>query len=522
MATVTTTLANATLSPTTFDVTQDTVFTVTHTEGAGRWILNPRFWYRETNTSSWQRNNFTQSGENFTFTYLSSLNYSDTGTFTVDGKFALNVSPIKTDTLSNATVSPNTVNNTLGASNTITVRANDGYIFSTAPTFKITRGATLATISIEGVKKDDQTYTYTFNIEQNDYYYFDVDGAAIADPNILQIDVTRMLNVSYTSDSSRTYNSKMNARNSYSIKANAGYTILETPYLLIYRGTSVQQSFTYDTSTETWNYDQVNYYSDVTKVYLVATGVTDSPLIQDYQMINAYKLSKDNATALKKERFYNYATEQYEDLGQYILSFTRYPFTVDVGDATAIQLGFKSTAINAPVVTNQIQTLTTDGILVNGLYKTNADISQCEITAYIQYIGATTIPSEYINTTIKIEIVTDVLSNFTTLIFYSNDSVILTKTTTIGYPIPYILETDKPKAYAEFSNGVKTLETINCQIVVRQRKNTSDMFTLSKRVDLNTLTGYNEISAVNLPMIINATVKEIDDIINTLSTGVYF
>lgn len=482
----------------------------------GRWYNEK--WYSDTL-------NFTKNKSNYTLTFTPSAKYTEAyvegkAIPTIAGQIAIDVSELQ-----NATVTPSMYKTALNETNVLTVKPSEGYIFNTPPIATVTYSAH-GSERYNGTLKQDFSYEFNIQVEYDDTIDVAITGTATKitpSGNEITVDTAQMKNVSYTAQSSKVYKTDLYARNIYQIKANEKFTLIETPYLLITHSTGQgRESFIYDSANDVWNINVLNFYSGVTKAAIVANAIGSTELLNEYQLINAYTLTKEQVTELKKQRFYNYATEQYEDLGEYILSFTRYPFQVETTDSANVQLGFKQTTINAPCVNKQVHTLSLGSVTVNGLYKNESDVSQCAITANIQYIGSIEISSEYINTEIKIEIAVDVLSNIASVFIYSNNVLVDTRQSVIGYAIPYILETDKPRAYTDFTNNVKTLEGVNCEIIVRQQKNTSGTFSSNRRATLNEISGYAKISDVELQMISGASAREIDEIINELSNGVYF
>lgn len=422
--------------------------------------------------------------------------------------------------LTQCKISPvdDTINYTVGTSNILTITPNTNCEFKSIPIIVI----------------NDITTEFTKN---NDNYEIDLNNLSITSnvtgtitsicdyiEDLIEIDTSNMQNVSFTETSKTTFNKTLYSTTSIEIQANNGYSMDGTPQLIIVNDTgSYPENFIFNETDNTWKItDLVNYYSNITKVYISATAIKETQIVSDYQFIKVYKTDKTIINALRKVRFYNFAEKQYEDLGQYILSFVRYPFSIETTETSKIVLGFFESEIDSSIIDTQLFTLSLGKHLINGIYKNENDVNSCKITANLKYYGLLSIDSKYINTEIEIKYITDILANKTSIEIYSNNVLINRVNCSIGFEIPYILETDRPKAYNDFSNNVKTLENIESIIIVEQNKNASENFNSNKYVSLNDLSNYNEIEKLEINVSKNMTLNEIEQIKTQLQNGIIF
>lgn len=467
---------------------------------------------------------FTLSNNIATFD-LKTLNINSDTTLTINATASINIDlTIDISELENATISPTIWNTALNAQNTIVVTPNKNYIFKDNPPKIYIQYENSGSEIINGTLNDD--YSYTFEATNSDIpYSVSVDGVAVyIEPtqNYINVNTNNMKNVSFTEDSSKVFYTDLYAENNYKIKVNNGYIINGTPYLEIITLTDTyKENFIFDTDNNIWYINELtNYYTNIQSVAIFANAISETPILSEYQLIKVYNTDKNIVNGLRQIRFYNVNDNVYEDLGNYILSFVRYPFSVENSENDNIYLGFYKSNISSPTVNKQLYTISLGKFLINGIYKNENDVNTCKITANLKYYGLLTIDSKYINTEIEIKYITDIISNQTSIEVYSNDILVDRVNCSIGFSIPYILETERPQQYSNFSNNIKTLENIESQIIVEQNINKNNLFNVNKYLDINKLTGYNEINNINLKVSTQMTLKEIEVIKSILQSGV--
>lgn len=273
------------------------------------------------------------------------------------------------------------------------------------------------------------------------------------------------------------YEELNNGDNTIIMEIPPNYIVVNTPYLRIQYINSYQDyQFTQSGNQFTLTIDNVDTLSIISAA-LYGNCEEDTQLITDFPTVRVYNVDKQKMTALMQERFYRLSTNDYIDLAQYILNYIRYPFTIaKTSSENTIILGYVSTQVKAKQSTNQLYEIELFNSLVSGETETSNDINASEIIFELPFIGRKTIDSKYINTVIKIVYKTDILTNNTTVLFYSNGVLIDNVDTVIGYNIPYTLKYEENKSFNNnFNNNLNT--NITPRVIVMYKKvieNTKD------------------------------------------------
>lgn len=249
--------------------------------------------------------------------------------------------------------------------------------------------------------------------------------------------------------------------------------------------------------------------------------VVETSLLSDFGAIRAYKTSKVLNRDLFNKRFYNVAENSYEDLGNYIISFVRYPFDVPTLGEASVMFGWFDSKIVAPLVEDGVYTFSLGKKVISGLYGDSSDIAQVDITLVLPYVGTIGLDKRYINTEIEVIYRVDILSNSCVVEVYSNSHFVESVECQIGYTIPYILKTDELTPNVKLTSTL--LQSYNPKAIIRQKKRidglpmkTAVMHTLSE------VSGYVKCGIVRLKTSEQMTMPEQEKIISLLQNGVVF
>lgn len=248
-----------------------------------------------------------------------------------------------------------------------------------------------------------------------------------------------------------------------------------------------------------------------------------TPIVEKFSLIDAYKVNSEIVKQLANKRFYEMTDgniSTYKDLGEYIISYVRYPFEIETTEEKNIFLGFVDTQITAPIIPDYTYTLDLGNVNISGIYGNKADIDNTSIRLSLKYFGFVDIDSRYINSKISIKIKVDVLTNTANVYIYSNDVIIDNKPITLGYSVPYILTTEKIDVYNKADNTVITLSEFDNYIEVTQKNNDSNLLSSNKEISIkDCATGYYRFDNLNIKDI--PTSEELDLLNSVLSNGIY-
>lgn len=257
-----------------------------------------------------------------------------------------------------------------------------------------------------------------------------------------------------------------NGDNTIVLKLPDNYIIVNNPYLRI-QYISYYQDYQF---TQSGNFFELTIQNvdilNIIRADLYGDCEEDTQLVSDFPTIRCYSVDKTKMNSLMNERFYRLSTNDYIDLAQYILNYIRFPFAIEKTDSdNIIVLGYVSTQTQTKLCKNQLYEIEIFNSLVLGETDTSNDIKNSEIVFELPFIARKTIDSKYINTVIKIVYKTDILTNKTTVLFYSNDVLIDSVDTIIGYNIPYTLKYDEIKSFNNnFNNNLN--KNINPKLTV--------------------------------------------------------
>ena len=459
--------------------------------------------------------NFTKSGNVYVLNVDATV-YNDVTAVSVNGTAITHALTITTTNLRNATLLNNMFDTT--TTNTITVTPTTNYSFvknCNDPKITISYGnSQTANILFELV---NGVYTATIDATQyNNITAVSASGKSYPNDEIYDIDITQLEHIHFTADSCQKIIYQENVY--IEVAIDSGYILDGVIKLALYSSGAGYQQLVYDAQKDVYSCTEMDFNHQGR--YLIGRAVADSPLISNYGAIRAYKPTNAQIRQLVDKRFYNVNTNEYEDLANYIISFVRYPFNVSTSNSSNVLFGFFDTQISVDLAEQQIYKLSLGKYLVAGLYGNSSDIDKCNIKILLPYADIYTLDSKYINTYIECIYNVDILANTCVIEIYSNDKLIDTLSTSIGYDIPYILKTDRvtPVNINLQSNILK--ERLP-KIEVRQRAKVANTYYKTlKRQTLSGVSGYYKCENILLTVSDKMTLAEQNEIKNLLSAGV--
>lgn len=438
--------------------------------------------------------------------------------------------------IENSTINPTQVNYTKGNTINIIVIPNENYYFDSdyddsIPTLKLYDEDGYLELSIKGVLSQESginaykiSYYFSTDIDYN-FSLARIYGYADEITDTTSINIKGNENAIFTENSQQTFYTAIGKRNTIQIKINNGYSTTKTPYIKITTSDGgLNIDFNYNNELQIWEYSEINSLSDITDVEIITNAIKDVDIVENFPLIQIYKVNNDITNELKKLRFQLYYEQnRYDDLGEYIVQYVRYPFEINSENKEKIQLGYYQTELYADIIPKIYHQISFGKKLITGLFNNNSDIENCNIIINIAYFGQINIDSKYINSEIEIICETNILTNESTLLIYSNNILIKTLTSSIGINIPYILIND---GYKQIQTNVninnRSLVNIKNSIVVEQKNKLNNILTDSTYKSLNIINGYAEIELLEYNVKSYMTLQEIELMINILNNGVEF
>lgn len=303
--------------------------------------------------------------------------------------------------------------------------------------------------------------------------------------------------------------------NTFIISALDGYTFPNPPTLEIIEDTDVT-SYDFVLQDNLYIINAQFNHSSVTSVKIKGVAVGTTALLSDYGLIRVYKTDKTINKSLVTHRFNNN-----EDLGQYIYSFVRFPFSIDTKDDANIYLGIVDTQIKAPLITKQIHKLSLGKKKITGLYGDSRDIDNIDIFCLLPFYGLHNINSLYVNTEIEIIYIVDILSNTASIELYSDDVLIDSIDCYIGYSIPYIIQQGYITHNITLQNNIT--KRFDPKIIIKQHKQIDNcIYTTYKNCLINDVSdGFIKCENIKLKIKPQMSLYEQQLIENNLTNGIY-
>ena len=439
-----------------------------------------------------------------------------TATVTVTGNVSVVASAVAlpeytvTTTLENATC--NVASGTkyvTGTEVTITVTANDGYYFTTAPT-------------VDGVnmtRTSDTVYTKTVTVTSN----VSVVASAVVKPEMYTV-TTTLENATCNVASGTEY--VTGEPLDIQVEASTGYYFATVPYIGYYiQGKYLKMEFTTVQVTEyktlytcTVSGDITSQWSKVNGITIEAIGqVIPTPEIDKYGIITIYNPTSDELTNISKVR-YKSIDSGTVDLGQFITRLHRLFVPVTTVNRAVVMLGGYTTNVESGVIESDTITVSCGDITVNEVYENENDYknTQCEI--YLPFIGNNTVnTADIMNKVISLEYRINVISGDCLAILKAGGIVVNTFSGNCSFTIPYIMNefslVNKVDINAEYLNDFTPY------LLIRRKDGVNNgISSIARKAPLNVFSGLIQVDTAFLQ--INAPRREIDLLESVLQAGV--
>lgn len=426
-----------------------------------------------------------------------------------------------TGTLENCTSdAPTSVNE--GDSLTITLTANNGYNFTSAP--KATMNGTEYSFTIAS---DLLTATLTISSVTGDVA---ITGSAteIVVPSYA-IDKTGLINS--TSDSADTISEGSSA--TITITANEGYTLSsddsKRPRIIFTNsdGDYISEYFTISEDLKTATYTlsaSGETLANEDGYQLLCTAEKSSSYEDRYGSINIYKVSVATMQAFAKTRFQKSESSSgeitYTDLGDYIVKLFR--LYADIGDTfnSAINVGYTTLGLTGDVPYNDTITLDMGSIEIPLHNNSKADY-QSELSLLLPFIGEVAINSNLCGKTISLKYVINLVMGDALAVLTCNEIEVAHWQCTPITKLLYLTKVNNNRMGDTDLFNAKQLYGFTAYLVCKwyQDTNESTLNSDSRRLALNEVTGMIRVNNVDM-LCTGMTSNEVADIKSKLASGV--
>lgn len=423
--------------------------------------------------------------------------------------------------LSNCSVSPAGDTLNIGVLVTLTITANNGYIFDDDPNlYWVDYEETPHYLNV--VKVSDYEYTVTFTPDENNYY---LDASAIAEPSSVVIEknltnCTMSPNVNSFIDG-ETYN--------IVLTADAGYIFDVAPSITYENkeGDIVPLSLT-KVSDYVYKYDGLTV-DITTELEYTITGYAsiESVTSTKYGVLQIHKIDANTLKAFNDLRYYSGSGSLSQiDLSKYISALK-----VIFVDATStandnILVADVNTDIQAPKIDDDYITLDLGNVLLAGMYQNTLDKKYSEIFLNLPFVDVYKLDSAYMNETINIKYRVNLISGdgaiFISIVRDNETFLIDVINVNMSFDLPYVypIESDikqlNTKIKAVNFNVAPTV-TIKQRLKADVNNNIYQCYKIDTPANEN---GYFKIERLDVDTIpANASIR--NKIENLLKAGVY-
>ena len=387
---------------------------------------------------------------------------------------------------------------------TITLTANEGYIFSKNGSVIVS--TTHTTITASGTT----TQQVTFNATGNVSITMEAQEEAPTPPFKPEYTITQHL-TNCTSDYSA--NKIVEGKHTITLTANAGYVFNETGRITIGADfTDITPSGTNTQVIEFWATDNI-----------IITMIANKQVEQLSSFNRLYHVTDSELNALSKVRYYT-SDNTRGDYGEYITNLYEIPFDISsmFSESANIVLGYYTTNIPAQQIDGYKLELDLGVINCTMPYNNSYDYLNTKATLYIPYFEPIEIDSNScINRTISIKLFVDLYSGYGTLkVINDFDEILANATNIVVNKIPFVQE---KSGILLRQDVLKFTDVFTPYIVVTNpipyTKNSSFGFADNSIKVLNTCTGF--VKADNIRFNTLATSSEISEIESMLNKGIY-
>ena len=396
-------------------------------------------------------------------------------------------------------------NNISQGEHTITLTANEGYIFSKNGSVIV--GTTHTTITASGTTTQQVTFNATGNVSITMEAQAETPPPPPFKP---EYTITQHL-TNCTSDYSA--DKIVEGKHTITLTANAGYVFNETGRITIGADfTDITPSGTNTQVIEFWATDNI-----------IITMIANRQVEQLSSFNRLYHVTDSELNALSKVRYYT-SDNTRGDYGEYITNLYEIPFDISsmFSESANIVLGYYTTNIPAQQIDGYKLELDLGVINCTMPYNNSYDYLNTKATLYIPYFEPIEIDSNScINRTISIKLFVDLYSGYGTLKIVNDfDEILANATNIVVNKIPFVQE---KSGILLRQDVLKFTDVFTPYIVVTNPipyiKNSSFGYSDNVTKILNTCTGY--VKADNIKFTTLATSSEISEIESLLNKGIY-
>lgn len=313
------------------------------------------------------------------------------------------------NSFSNASISnPPTEINIL-TDNTFIIKADNGYIFQFAPTFKLVAypkdGTAITVYDGESCSKvDDSTYNFTIpsNTLLNTYssVTISITGNAYSVTRPCTVD-NQLSHISYTP----TFGDTLSIIGTYSLTftADDGYYITELPSIKIFNsqvGSVVElQSTIIDdyTCVASFSLSNVTIPQESSfDITLTGTASIETEISNIYPFLQVFSLTPSQVTDLNNARFVTVTVEGTTsdstittndvDLGNYIIGMFKVFYSVETENTENVKLGIVDTEVKGSLVSKRLTKIETNELEIAPIYNNSIDYNS-DVKIFIPFYG---------------------------------------------------------------------------------------------------------------------------------------
>ena len=387
-------------------------------------------------------------------------------------------------------------------SHTITLTADDGYIFS--KNGSLTIGTSYKTITASNTNTQAITFTANGNV------VLTMEAEQSTPPEPTTYTITQNL-TNCTSDF--TGSTIESGAHTITLTATAGYVFNEAGRITI--GSSFAEISPSGTGTQVINFRATDN--------VIITMKANKQTTQLSSFNKLYQVTDSELTALSKVRYYS-SDNTRGDYGEYITNLFEIPFDISsmLSEPANIVLGYYTTNIPAKQIDGYKLEVDLGDINCTMPYNNSYDYLNTKATLYVPYFTPITIDSDScINRTIHVKLFVDLYSGYGTLKITNDFDEIIDNTTNIVVTmIPFVQE---KSGLLLRQDVLKFTEIFTPYIVVTNPtpyvKDSTFGFSDNSNKVLNTCTGYVRVDNIKCNTL--ATSSEISEIESLLNNGIY-